>query len=269
MVANTDLCLSEALTRFAAIQKNGKKSVGGHQELNRFVTWCGRDRKVSGLSPSEVADYAAQFVSPASADLTRKLGPVKAFLAFLKEEGLVVNGLAAHLRVPRGRRPAGHGLSQVAAQSTSITQETYDKLTGQLETLKDERINVVEDIRRAMADKDFRENAPLEAAKERQGFIESKIRELESDLANAQIRSESAAQQRRVGVGSRVTLKEVASGKEVAYTLVDMREADVASGKISTASPVGLALLDRATGDAITVHVPRGTLHYTIEKIGG
>ena len=269
MVANTDLCLSEALNRFAAVQKNGKKAVGGHQELTRFVTWCGRDRKVRGLSPSEVADYAAQFVSPASADLTRKLGPVKAFLAFLKEEGLVENGLAAHLRVPRGRRASGHGPSRAAADSTRITQETYDKLTGQLETLKGDCLSVVEDIRRAMADKDFRENAPLEAAKERQGFIESKIRELESDLANAQIRIESAGQQRRVGVGTTVTLKEVASGKEVAYTLVDVREADVASGRISTASPVGQALLDRSTGDAIVVSVPRGTLHYTIEKIGG
>jgi len=120
-----------------------------------------------------------------------------------------------------------------------------------------------------VADKDFRENAPLEAAKERQGFIESRIRELEGTLPSVQLLAANAAEpQKRVKVGVTVTLKDTTTGREVVYTLVDVREADVASGKISTVSPVGQALLDRAVGDELSVHVPRGTLNYIVQKIG-
>ena len=65
-----------------------------------------------------------------------------------------------------------------------------------------------------------------------------------------------------------MTLKDVGSGKKLVYTLVDVREADASSGKISTSSPVGQALLDRAVGDEVTIVVPRGTLHYVIQRIG-
>jgi transcription elongation factor GreA len=139
-----------------------------------------------------------------------------------------------------------------------------------LEELKGERIKVVEDIKRAMEDKDFKENSPLDAAKERQGLVESRIRELESGLSTAEIINEGSKRTRhvRVVVGTKVTLKDTFSGKQVNYTLVDIREADVSSGKISTASPVGQALLDRTVGEEVSINVPKGTLHYTIEKIG-
>ena len=70
-------------------------------------------------------------------------------------------------------------------------------------------------------------------------------------------------------MGTSITLRDVASGKQIVYTLVDVREADVASGKISTRSPVGQALLDRRVGEEVTINVPRGTLRYKVEKIGG
>ena len=262
--------LSEALTRFVSSKKGRAKVVEGHQELGRFVAWCGRDRHVSDLSPAEVADYA-QYIGQRGSDSIQKLSPVKSFLSFLKDEGWVQTGLAAHLRVPRTRR-AGYrrGSDSAASGGTHLSQEGYDQLVHQLEGLKGERVTVVEDIRTAMADKDFRENAPLEAAKERQGIIEARIRVLEASLATAEILGPgSKAARQRSAVGTIVTLKDVASGKEVVYTLVDVREADAASGKISTRSPVGQALLDRAVGDEVTVNVPRGTVAYLVEKING
>ena len=133
-----------------------------------------------------------------------------------------------------------------------------------------ERVTVVDDIRTAMADKDFRENAPLEAAKEHQGIIEARIRELEASLATAQILGpDSKIVRQRTALGTSVTLKDVSSGKELVYKLVDVREADAGSGKISTQSPVGQALLDRAVGDEVTVNVPRGTVQYVVQKIAG
>jgi transcription elongation factor GreA len=122
-----------------------------------------------------------------------------------------------------------------------------------------------------MEDKDFRENAPLDAAKERQGIVESRIRELEAGITRAQIISTDMpkGKRQRVAVGTRVTLKDVSSGKQIKYTLVDVREADVTSGRISTVSPVGQALLDRMVGEEISINVPKGTLRYTLEDIGG
>jgi transcription elongation factor GreA len=133
-----------------------------------------------------------------------------------------------------------------------------------------ERTKVVGDIQRAMADKDFRENAPLDAAKERQGLIESNIRELEGVLAHTVVVSDQAAtQDRKVRIGKRVTLVDANNGNEVSYTLVDPREADPNIGKISNASPVGKALLDKTIGEEVHITVPRGTLHYKILEIGG
>ncbi len=270
MVTYSGPSLTEALTLFVSSKKGRAKVADGHQELGRFVAWCGRDRHVGELSPVEVANYA-QYMGQRGTDSIQKLNPVKAFLAFIKDEGWVQTGLAAHLRVPRTRRAGNRRSSGSAASAgTHLSQEGYDRLVNQLESLKGERVAVTEDIRTAMADKDFRENAPLEAAKEHQGIIEARIRELESSLANAQILgpgSKGALQ--RSALGTIVTLKDVASGKEIVYTLVDVREADAGSGKISTQSPVGQALLDRAVGDEVTVNVPRGTMRYLVEKING
>ena len=267
--------ISEALTLFVAAKRSAKSVQQGHQELGRFVAWCGRERRVAELSPSEVADYAQQ-IGLGGADSAQRLHPVKAFLTYWKEQGWIQNGLATHLRVPRTRRNAPSKSSSRTAQSynsfnsSQLSQEGYDRLVTQLEDLKGERVAVIEEIKLAMADKDFRENAPLDAAKDRQGIIESRIRELETSIANAQIRSDTgSAAVTRSSVGARVTLKDVGSGRVISYTLVDIREADAATGKISIQSPVGHALLDRTVGDEVTINVPRGTLQYLVQKIVG
>ena len=269
MTARGGLSLSEALTRFMTAKKNGRGTPLDHRELGRFVAWCGRERNVGEVTPAQVADYA-QHIGLGGVESIQRLNPVKSFLGFWKTEGWIQNGLAAHLRLPRGRRGSRRSGGSYAAsrEGTELSQEGYDKLVVQLETLKSERAGVVEEIRLAMADKDFRENAPLDAAKERQGFMEARIRELEVGLANVQILEKGKAKRRRrSGVGAKVTLKDVGSGKKLVYTLVDVWEADVSSGKISTSSPVGQALLDRAVGDEIEINVPKGMLRYLIQRI--
>ncbi len=273
MTTITNPCFAEALTSFVAAKKEGKKALEGYQELSRFIAWCGKERRVLELSPSEVADYA-QHVGISGSDPSQRLTPVKEFLGFLKDEGWVQTGLASHLRVPRTRRASGRkgggGQSLSSNDASYMSQEGYDRLVVQLEGLKEERVSVVEDIKRAMADKDFRENAPLDAAKERQGQIEARIRELEAGLSATQILTKDLAAEhsrQKAKVGSKVSLKDLASGRHVTYTLVDAREADASSGKISTVSPVGQALLERAAGDEVVINVPKGTLRYTVQKI--
>ncbi len=269
--------LGEALTLYVTEKKNAKVTkstknpMEGHQEIIRFVDWYGRDRKISALSPSQIEDYAKEF-SQRGAEAQKKLAPVKDFLAFLNKKSWTEVSLATHLRVSRSRRTTSR-LSNAALNAPTgptLSKEGYDRLVSELDNFKEERIRVVEDIKRAMADKDFRENAPLDAAKERQGFVEAKIRELESALTGAQILSSDALANpgRRASVGSNITIKDTDSGKKINYTLVDKREADVSLGKISTVSPVGQALLDRTVGEEIEITVPKGTLRYLIEKVG-
>jgi transcription elongation factor GreA len=254
------------------IKKNGKKSMDGHQEIGRFIAWVGRERMIRDITPSEIAGYA-QHIGLGGAESAQRLAPVKLFLTFLKTQGWVETSLSPHLRIPRSRRNTSSGRASNAntVSSAQLSQAGYDRLQSELEEMKVERVKVVEDIRRAMEDKDFRENSPLDAAKERQGLVESRIRELESSLTNAEIISEggSPSGHRRIVVGARVTLKDTSSGRQVNYTLVDIREADVSAGKISTASPVGQALLDKTVGEEVSINVPKGTLHYTVENIGG
>ena len=267
MTAQAGPSLSEALTKFMSAKKNGKGAVLDHSEVGRFVAWCGRERNVLEITPAQVAEYA-QHIGLGGVESVQRLSPVKSFLGYWKDEGWIQNGLAAHLRLPRGRRVTGGGKRSTTQQSTKLSQEGYDRLVAQVELLKGERVSVVADIKLAMEDKDFRENAPLDAAKERQGIIESRIRELEAGLSNAEILGKGKKLSKRTVVGAKVTLRDSDSGKKLVYTLVDVREADVSSGKISTTSPVGQALLDRVVGDKVTINVPNGTLRYSVEKVG-
>ena len=272
MTTEQSLSISEALTRFVAAKKSAKTAQQSHQELGRFVAWVGRERKVSELSPIEVAEYAQQ-IGLGGSESAHRLSPVKVFLAYWKDQGWIVNGLASHLRVPRTRRTTAAKTSsrtngRTAVTGSQLSQEGYDRLVTQLDDLKDQRALVLEDIKRAMADKDFRENAPLDAAKDQQGIVELRIRELEASINNAQILPEGASSKvARSSVGAKVTLKDTNSGKTLAYTLVDVREADVTQGKISTTSPVGQALLDRMVGEEVTINVPKGTLRYLVQRI--
>lgn len=257
------ITLSGALAQFLPTLPESYRQEA-QQELNRFILWCGRDLPVRSLTPTDVEQYA-EFVGAESA---RKLEAVKGFLSFLKRKGIIERSLAPHLRAPRGRK-AGRASLERVAEEARLSPQGYAQLKARLEMLKEERVRVVEEIHRAMADKDFRENAPLEAARERQGFIEARIRELEELLGSAVVSGPGATLQvdQRVRLGTRVTLREVGTGRLLSYTLVDPREADPAAGKLSVESPVGRALLDRSAGEEVSITVPRGTLRYVVERV--
>ena len=202
MATSSSLSVSEALSQFVTVKKNGKKAMDGHQEIGRFIAWIGRERMVSELTPSEVADYA-HYVGLGGSESAQRISPVKTFLSFLKDQGMVETSLAPHLRIPRSRKSASSSRSArsgVNGGGAQLSKQGFERLQRQLEELKGERVKVVEDIKRAMEDKDFRENAPLDAAKERQGLIESRIRGLESSLSTAEILVEGSKRQKHVKV---------------------------------------------------------------------
>ena len=147
-----------------------------------------------------------------------------------------------------------------------VTSEGLATLREQLEELKSERPVIAEKLRAAMADKDFRENAPLDAARDEQAHLEAKIRENEDRIRNAVI-VDASSNQGRADVGSIVKLLNLHTEKEQILTLVSPAEVDPLSGKISTESPIGLALRGKSEGDQIVVNVPSGEIQFRVINI--
>ena len=240
-------------------------------ELSKFVRWCGQDRKVGELTPQEAASYGDLMSESAGRqDSVARVQAVKDFLSFCYKSNFTQTPLSKHLRVRRvGRKIAA---KEKARDVMDITSEGYQGMMNELDSLRDERVTVAQDIRLAAADKDFRENAPLDAARERQGHLEARIRELEDGLqrahiVNADSQDSASPTERKIKLGSRVRLLDPLSKEKMAYTLVNASEASPMDFKMSTSSPVGRALMDHTVGEEVEVATPRGSLRYLIEEV--
>jgi len=260
---NQEKTLVQAATHFLASLPPQEREEC-QQELNKFVRWYGRERPLSLLAAREVASYAER-MEGSSANTMKRLAPVRAFLSYAKKEGLIKNNLAVHLRVKKGslkKGPPGRGRIEIV----TLTPEGYQELKAELSTLQGKRPRIANDIRKAAADKDFHENAPLDAVKDYQGMVEARIRQLEAILKSAVVTTKKG-DSATVILGSTVTLQDLSSNEELRYTLVNPSEASPSKGKLSIDSPTGKALLSRWQGETIAVSAPAGTLHYRIARI--
>ena len=150
-----------------------------------------------------------------------------------------------------------------------ITTQGAEMLRVELHKLKSvERPNVITAIAEARAQGDITENAEYEAARERQGFIEGRIIELEAKLANAQIIDPKLLDDDdRVVFGSTVEVMDVASGASVTYQIVGEDEADIKAAKISYSSPIAKALIGKSSGDVVEVRTPGGAKEFEIVDV--
>jgi transcription elongation factor GreA len=140
-----------------------------------------------------------------------------------------------------------------------ITPEGLKKLQEELKRLKSvERPKVIEAISEARGHGDISENAEYDAAKEQQAFLEKKIREIENNIANADVVDPASMSTDRVVFGLQVTVQDLDSGEEVSYQIVGVDEADLAQQRISVTSPVARALIGKTVGDVVQVQIPRG-----------
>ena len=130
-----------------------------------------------------------------------------------------------------------------------------------------ERPSVVKAIEIARSHGDLSENADYSAAKERQSFIEGRIQEINSKIANAQVIDISTIQSDKVVFGALVKLWDTQAEEEITYQIVGVDEADVKAGKIGVTSPVARALIGKQEGDEVTVNAPKGKFIYEILKI--
>ena len=150
-----------------------------------------------------------------------------------------------------------------------LTRRGAEKLKDELQRLKSvERHAVIQAIAEARAQGDLSENAEYEAAKDKQGFIEGRILEIEGKLAAAQIIDPSRLDaDGRVVFGSTVDLEEEASGAKVTYQIVGDDEADLKHGLISISSPIARALIGKEAGDVADVQAPGGVKSYEIVEV--
>lgn len=147
-----------------------------------------------------------------------------------------------------------------------LTVKGAEKLRAELHKLKTiERPAVIQAIAEARAQGDLSENAEYDAAKEKQGFIEGRIADLESKLSNAQlIDPASLDAEGRVVFGATVDLEDLDSGDSVTYQVVGDDEADIKLGQISVSSPIARALIGKSAGDTVDVQAPGGVRQYEI-----
>lgn len=149
-----------------------------------------------------------------------------------------------------------------------VTPEGYEAIRRELEKLKRvERPENIQAIAEARSHGDLSENAEYAAAKDRQGFIEGRISELEYKLAHLEVIHPGSLPKDRAVFGSRVLLENMETGQDVEYQLVGPDESDVEKGRISVVSPLGRALLGKKPGDELIVEVPGGKRSYELVEI--
>jgi transcription elongation factor GreA len=149
-----------------------------------------------------------------------------------------------------------------------LTPRGAQVLKEELKRLREvERPKNVKDIEEARAHGDLRENAEFHAAKERQGFIEGRSRDIESILAQSEIIDPAKLSGTKVVFGATVKLTDTDSGEEVTYAIVGDHEADIKFGRIAVSAPLARAMIGREKGESVTLKTAKGTREYEISEV--
>lgn len=150
-----------------------------------------------------------------------------------------------------------------------LTKEGFDNLKKELENLKRvQRPAISAQIAEARDKGDLSENAEYDAAKEAQGLLEAKIAKLETMYANARVLDESKLDNSKINMLSRVKVKNLNADREMEYTIVSEKEADMKIGRISSKSAIGAGLIGKRVGDVVEITVPAGIVKLEVISIG-
>lgn len=148
------------------------------------------------------------------------------------------------------------------------TKEGLERLKNELNELKTKgRANMAKQIAEARDKGDLSENAEYDAAKDAQGLLELKISKLEEVVGNARVIDESNLDTSKIGILSKVKIKNTKNGMEVKYQIVAEEEADLKQNKISIKSPIGKGLLGKKLGDRAMIKVPAGEMEFEVLDI--
>ena len=154
------------------------------------------------------------------------------------------------------------------SQINYVTKDTFEQMKAELQHMKGvDRPAASKAIGEAREKGDLKENAEYDAAKEAQGLLEAKIKQLEGIIATARIVDESEIDTSKVSILTNVTLTNLATKKQVTYKIVSEKEADLKLKKISATSPIGNGLLGKTVGEIAEIKVPAGTIKFKIDEI--
>lgn len=157
---------------------------------------------------------------------------------------------------------------RIMSKITYYTKEGFQKLKDELgEMMNVQRPMISNQIAEARDKGDLSENAEYDAAKDAQGMLEMKISKLQELISNARILDESKMDDSKVLLLSKVSLKNMKTGKEMLYTIVPENEADLKSGKVSVNSPIAKGLLGKKAGDIAQIQAPAGLIELEILEI--
>ena len=168
----------------------------------------------------------------------------------------------------RRAAPKRPSLKPQREKMTDLAEKIKKKLKDEIAALEHElHTELPKEIKVARAHGDLSENAEYHAAKEKQSFLEGRIQDLKTKIALADVIDPSKISQDKVAFGAKVKVMDVSSSEEKTFMLVGQDEADAKNGRISISSPVGRALLNKETGDVVTIKAPARTLEYEILEI--
>ena len=253
------------------------------ESVTRFLWHFGPSTPISELSPKTMEGFQ-ETIGTNTMDLAARLQPVKEFLRYCWKQGYTVSvdgegqtktqNLGNFLRIKRATNVVRDTsrFQHEQAQTFEMTADGLHLLHDELEQLHAEMPEAVQAVAAAREDKDIRENAPLEAAREHQERLKSRIDELEYQIAHAVVRDERATG--RAKLGSRVSVVEVDDnggflGEAREYTLVGTTEANAAARRISVESPLGRGLLDQPADRQIEIQAPSGRKRFRLLAVTG
>lgn len=149
-----------------------------------------------------------------------------------------------------------------------VTKVTFEKMREELQRMKSvDRPASSRAIAEAREKGDLKENAEYDAAKEAQGMLEAKIKQLEGMIANAKIVDTNSIDTSKVTILTKVTITNMLNNKVLTYQIVGEKEADLKLGKISAGSPIGKGLMGKVRGDIAEIQVPTGLLKFRVDDI--
>ena len=238
--------------------------------VTQFVSYVTPSVSIGELTPHQMTAYQ-EVVGSNATDVLERLQPVKDFLRFCwKERSLTDTNLGNNIRIRRvqpGKRRAQ--AVHEAGVRFDVTEEGLKKMNADLEQLQAEMPRAVQAVAQAREDKDIRENAPLEAAREYQERLKGRIDELEYQIAHAVVTEGVATGRAHVGSTVKVALLDREPVRIEEYTLVGPTEVDAAARRISIESPMGRGLFDKSAGSQVEIEAPRGTIRFRVVAVEG
>jgi len=149
-----------------------------------------------------------------------------------------------------------------------VTIETFNKMREELQQMKSvDRPAASRAIGEAREKGDLKENAEYDSAKEAQGMLEAKIKQLEATISNAKIVDTSTIDISKVTILTKVTMTNQATKKTITYQIVGEKEADLKAGKISASSPIGKGLMGKKVGEIAEIQAPNGLMKFMVDNI--